>query len=78
MLYISNNRIRDWAEVERLACLPGLEELVLAGNPLHAEAQAAGAVPVYRTEVVGRLPRLKKLDGVPVDVEEREAARAKP
>ena len=40
---------------------------------------AAPLVPgnPYRLDVLIRVPNLKKLDGVPVDAEERDAARAK-
>lgn len=31
---------------------------------------------IIMTQVVKRLPNLKKLDGVPIEVEEREAAQA--
>lgn len=78
MLYASNNKIRDWLEIERLTALPDLEELLLAGNPLHSEAAAAGNLTAYRLEVLRRLPHLKKLDGIPIEVEEKEAARALP
>jgi dynein light chain 1 len=47
VLYLSNNRIRDWAEVDCLAKLPGLQELVLMGNPLIP----APGTPEYRAEV---------------------------
>ncbi|PRW59925.1 Dynein light chain axonemal [Chlorella sorokiniana] len=75
VLYASNNRIKDWAEVERLAALPLLEHLLLIGNPLYCEWRDNNALPQYRVEVLKRVPTLKKLDGQPVDVEEREAAR---
>lgn len=76
VLYASNNRIKDWAEVDRLAALPDLEDLLLLGNPIHQEAVAlAGSTQSYRLEVLRRLSRLKKLDGVPVEIEELDAAR---
>ena len=76
VLYASNNRIKDWAEVDRLGALPDLEDLLLLGNPIHQEAVAlAGGTQSYRLEVLRRLPRLKKLDGVPVEIEELDAAR---
>lgn len=73
VLYASNNRIRDWAEVERLAQLPRLEDLLLLNNPLCNEY--ADNMRQYRIEVVRRLPQLTKLDGQPVSMEEREAAK---
>lgn len=51
VLYASNNRIKDWAEVERLAALPLLEDLLLVGNPLYCEWRDNNALPQYRVEV---------------------------
>ena len=50
VLLASNNRIGAWAEVERLAALPGLEELLLAGNPLQCDFRDRSALPEYRLE----------------------------
>ena len=71
VLLAGSNRVGAWAEVERLAGLTGLQELLLAGNPLATEAGAE-----WRVEVLRRLPRLLKLDGVAVEAGEREAAKA--
>lgn len=62
--------------MDRLSALPELEDLLLAGNPIHQEAVAANVLQHYRLEVLHRLPKLKKLDGVPVEIEELDAARA--
>ena len=43
--------MRDWSEVERLAPLPKLEEVLLAGNPLYNEFKDKQAIPDYRIEV---------------------------
>lgn len=74
-LYISNNRVKDWSEIERLAVLENLTDLLLIGNPIYNEFKEN--IADYRIEVIKRLPQLKKLDGIPVDVDEREAAEAK-
>lgn len=74
VLYLSNNKIKDWAEVDRLAGVETLEELLLVGNPLYEEFKANGEIPAYRIEVIKRIPGLKKLDGIPVDVDEKDAA----
>jgi dynein light chain 1 len=68
VLYASNNKIKDWAEVERLAGLEHLEDLLLVGNPICGDDEA-----VYRAGVLRRLPQLKKLDGRLVSEEERHA-----
>ncbi|KAK9908456.1 hypothetical protein WJX75_008207 [Coccomyxa subellipsoidea] len=72
VLWMSNNKVKDWAELDRLAASAHLEDLLLLGNPLNP----APGSPEYRMEVLKRLPGLKKLDGVPVDPEERESAKA--
>jgi len=57
VLLASNNRVAAWAEVERLAALPGLEELLLAGNPLQTDFRDRGALADYRLEVPRRRAR---------------------
>jgi dynein light chain 1 len=42
VLYLSNNKIADWKQVELLKQLPNLEVLVLAGNPIAEKHQEAG------------------------------------
>lgn len=73
---LSNNKIAAWSEVERLGGLTALEELLLVGNPLYNEFKDKGDTQNYRIEVLKRLPQLKKLDGIPVDVDERDQAKA--
>jgi len=60
-LYISNNKIKDWVEMERLAELPDLEDLHFVGNPLEEKMTKEGT---WRNEVARLLPKLKKLDGI--------------
>jgi dynein light chain 1 len=72
VLYAGNNCLREWAEVERLAELPALRELLLAGNPLYDGADRAAA----RLQVLKRLPALTKLDNELILDSERAAAAA--
>jgi Leucine-rich repeat (LRR) protein len=53
VFYLSNNKIKDWAEVERLAPLEKLEELLLVGNTLYNDYRDANDIPTYRIEVRG-------------------------
>jgi dynein light chain 1 len=102
VLYCSNNKVASWAEIDRLASLPALEDLLLVGNPLYNDYKDNNALSEYRIEVgklwlyptsqchqathwsalqtwlqvIRRLPNLRKLDGIPVDVDEREQANA--
>lgn len=51
VLFLSNNKIKDWSEVDRLAAVEKLEELLLVGNPLYNDAKDANTLPDYRVEV---------------------------
>ena len=70
-LYMSNCLIEKWSEIEKLQNNTELEEVVFVGNPFVDEDNAA-----YRVQLLKLLPNLKKIDGLPVDVDEREAAQA--
>jgi dynein light chain 1 len=71
VLYIANNLVKDWKEIDRLKSCVQLEELLLVGNPI---VETSG--DQFRIQIAGRLPWLKKLDGNPIDEEERELGRA--
>ena len=60
---MANNSVKDWGEFMKLAELPCLEELLFVGNPLEERCSAENT---WRDEVTKRLPKLKKLDGVPI------------
>ena len=53
ILLMSNNRVKDWSEVDRLGANSKLEELLLMGNPLIP----VPGTPEYRTEA--SLPQLR-------------------
>lgn len=76
VLYLSNNKIAAWNEIDRLSSMTNLEDLLLKGNPLYKEYEDSGTLADYRIEVLKRIPGLKKLDGIPVDVDERDQAMA--
>lgn len=69
-LYMSNNLIKTFDELYKLKDCPKLEELLLLGNPIYEELSAAER----RSQVIKRLPNLKKLDAVLVSEMERESA----
>jgi dynein light chain 1 len=70
VLYMSNNKIKKFDELYKLKDLPEFEELLLVGNPCYDELGKDDR----RREVIRRLPKLKKLDGVAIVAAEREAA----
>ncbi|XP_071079712.1 dynein axonemal light chain 1-like isoform X2 [Haliotis cracherodii] len=63
VLYLSNNYVKDWGEFGKLGDLPCLEDLLMVGNPLEEKHTAEGD---WRDQASKRLPKLRKLDGVPV------------
>lgn len=62
ILHMSNNQVKDWNEFTKLNELPYLEDLVFIGNPLHESEE----LTEFTNSVAKKLPRLKKLDGIPV------------
>jgi hypothetical protein len=72
------SQIASFGEIEKLASIETLEEILLVGNPIF-ESTGTDQCKVkseWRIEVLKRLPNLKKIDGVPVDVEEKDLAAA--
>ncbi|WIA10534.1 hypothetical protein OEZ85_010722 [Tetradesmus obliquus] len=67
VLQLAGNRLMDMAELDRLALLPGLLEVALAGNPL-ARKQ------VYRPMLISRCPQLQVIDSQQVTPQERDYA----
>jgi len=63
VLYMSNNMVKDWGEFSKLIEVSTLEDLLFIGNPLEEKHSADNS---WRDEVLKRLPRLKKLDGIVV------------
>jgi Leucine-rich repeat (LRR) protein len=51
VLFAANNKISAWSDVERLAVLDKLEDLLLVGNPLFNEYKDKNAISDYRIEV---------------------------
>ena len=73
VLYMSNNNVKEWTEFQKLADLACLQDLVFVGNPLEEKYNDNEE---WRNDATKKLPRLKKLDGVPVvpkDDEQEEA-----
>jgi hypothetical protein len=68
----SNNLVAKWTEFDKFKETTKLEELLFVGNPVHEAHKDTD----YRIQIAGRIPWLKKLDGVPIDDEEREQGKA--
>jgi len=63
VLYMSNNQVKAWDEFQKLGDLTSLEDLLFVGNPLEEKHTTEGD---WRDIATTKLPKLKKLDGVPV------------
>lgn len=70
VLYISNNLIRNWAELDKLAGLPNLRDVLFVGNPIYDDMSREQA----RIEVLKRIPQVAKIDGDMVKPGERDIA----
>lgn len=62
VFYIGNNNIRDFTEVNKLAGLGALKDLLFCNNPCVESMETDN----YRKDVARRLQALKVLDGEPV------------
>ncbi len=51
VLFMANNKIAGWGEVDKLGALDKLEDLLLVGNPLYNDYKDNNATSEYRIEV---------------------------
>ena len=72
VLYVGNNLIADWNELNKLAGLPKFRDILLVGNPIYEGLEEEDR----RLQVLGHLPNLTKIDGRMVTPSERTAAAA--
>lgn len=70
VLFMSNNRVKSWDEVGRLAQLQELKNLLLLGNPIYEGFSKDEVKPL----VVQRVPQLETLDGLIITNAVRHAA----
>jgi len=71
-LYMSNNKLHSFDELNKLAGLGELKDVLFVGNPFYD-----GLTPEQqRVEVLKRLPQIAKIDGVMVTPSERAEATA--
>ena len=70
VLYLSNNKIKDCAELGKLAGLSKLRDILLIGNPCYDGMEKAD----QRRAVLAQLPNIAKIDGEMVTAADREPA----
>mmetsp|Transcript_23716 Transcript_23716/g.72989 ORF Transcript_23716/g.72989 Transcript_23716/m.72989 type:complete len:123 (+) Transcript_23716:323-691(+) len=71
-LYLSNNLIKNFAELDKIASLPNLKDVLFYGNPMYDGLSTQEA----RIEVLKRLPNVAKIDGSMVLQSDRDQASA--
>ena len=71
-LYMSNNNLKSFAELEKIAGLPNLKDVLFVGNPMYEGLSPQEA----RIEVLRKLPKLAKIDGAMVLQRDRDDAAA--
>ena len=71
VLYISNNKIKTWDEVSKLAQLPEIKNVLLVGNPVYGDKTREDNAPY----VVKRIPQIETVDGKMVSPAVRKAAQ---
>ena len=76
-LFLSNNCVSSWAEVDRLAQHnPLLTDVLFTNNRVHTDIDKGteDSARLYRLTLLSHLPKLMRIDGRPVDPDEREEA----
>ena len=73
-LFISNNRIRSWDEVGKVAQLPEIKNVNFIGNPIYggADRERSENWPM----VCKKVPQLESIDGKMISASVRQAADA--
>lgn len=82
VLYMSNNNVRLQNEIDKLGQNTQLTDLLLIQNPVWLEVASdpqsgqvtSQGIQEWRYQLLARLPNLGKIDGQPVEPEEREEA----
>jgi len=68
MIYLHGNKIRRFADIQKLQQLPNLYSLTLHGNPIEN-------YPNYRSSIICMFPQLKSLDFAKVTEAEKDKAK---
>ena len=69
-LYITNNRIKIWDEISKLAALPEIKVVSFVSNPIYGDMPPEETAPM----VFKRLPNIENIDGRMVSGAVRKAA----
>ena len=69
-LYISNNKIKSWDEVNKLSQLPEIKTVLFVGNPIYGDRSREENAPL----VVKRIPQVETVDGKLISAAVRKQA----
>ena len=69
--YLSNNKVRDWGEIQKVSQLPDIKAVLFIGNPIYADKSKDEAT----VQVLKRVPTLESVDGKMVTAAQRGAAQ---
>ena len=69
--YLSNNKVRDWGEIQKVSQLPEIKSVLFKGNPIYADKTLEEAA----IWVVKRVPTLESVDGKMITAAQRAAAQ---
>ena len=67
---MSNNQIKDWTQLDKLAGMESLRDILFFGNPIYADFPPEQC----RIEVLKRVPQVTKIDGDMVTPSDRDLA----
>ena len=70
VLYMSNNKIKAWDELGKVAQLPEIKTVLFVGNPIYGEKTKEENAPY----VVKRIPQIETVDGKMISPAVRKAA----
>ena len=68
--FVTNNRIKSWDEVAKLAQLPEIKNVFFLGNPIYGDKSKEDAAPY----VVKRIPQIQSTDALQVTAKTRKLA----
>ena len=70
MLYISNNLIAKWDEIDKLKDLTKINKVLFKGNPIYNE-QKGKEMDTPLLEILKRVPAIQEIDGTYVTEKHR-------
>ena len=70
-LYIGNNKIKNWDEIDKLKDLPEIANVLFIGNPIYESVKEEPNLVVLK-----KIPTLKNIDGEIINASHLEKIKA--